>query len=491
MIKNSFLKKGFWQLKILLIIFCSCFAFSVSAASFTLNLSKGWNIISIPLQPNSTDIKVVLAPIAGKYSQVIGSSGAFDPSLSDSFNSLKTIEPGKGYEIKMLQAATLTISGTKLNYSIPQWVSSLSLPAGWNEIGVTLNSPVVLSSANLSPYNYIVQTYNPYETDKTLLQAFSDPNGRKDFTMFDPGKGYWVKIKDKCSVDVDCSDFAGYCSTAYPNIKCNTASGSCYCVAGSSLPSQAIHMKLDENVGQYVYDASNSSLYGTLGVTSAVASDDPLWTSDNYCKLGSCLSFDGVNDTLVFDNMPVNTASGGKNTVAFWMYWKGKNGVMPFGWNTSYDLFLYNDTFGFNTGNGNVEGFSGTDYLKNGWHYVVAVFPNGQAPNSTNAALWIDGVNKGVVHRFGSGPTAKTATDKIFLSGYGTGYYNFDGIIDDFKLYNRELSDVEIKDLYSNSLADVILPQKKSSLLEMETMLANISLLIADLVQDLKNFFGR
>ena len=36
MIKNSFLKKGFWQLKILLIIFCFCFAFSVSAASFNL-----------------------------------------------------------------------------------------------------------------------------------------------------------------------------------------------------------------------------------------------------------------------------------------------------------------------------------------------------------------------------------------------------------------------------------------------------------------------
>src|SRR5205807_5345277 len=71
----------------------------------------------------------------------------------------------------------------------------------------------------------------------------------------------------------------------------------------------------------------------------------------------------------------VNASAGGANTVAFWMNWDGTDGVMPFGF-TSYDLFLANGSFGFNTGNSDLYGTSSAG-LANRWVYVTAAFANG------------------------------------------------------------------------------------------------------------------
>jgi flagellin-like protein len=191
-------------------------------------------------------------------------------------------------------------------------------------------------------------------------------------------------------------------------------------------------------VSNIVLDASGNNNHGTIyGAT---------WVDGKY---GKALNFDGLDDYVVADNVPVNTLSGAQNTVEFWIYWNGADGQMPFGWNTGYDLWLRSNAFGFNTAESNIEGFSGTDFLKKSWHHIVAIFYNG-VPSAPNVKLYIDGIENPVTHQFGSGPSPRTVTPKIFVSGWGCNAgYKFGGLIDEVRIYNRASDGGEVS--FSNA----------------------------------------
>jgi len=81
--------------------------------TFTIALSAGWNLISIPVIPADKDITKVLSGIAGKYSIVWGE---FDPATSGwkSYNptkpknTLEVMGPKKGYWVNANADATLS-----------------------------------------------------------------------------------------------------------------------------------------------------------------------------------------------------------------------------------------------------------------------------------------------------------------------------------------------------------------------------------------------
>ena len=104
-------------------------------------------------------------------------------------------------------------------------------------------------------------------------------------------------------------------------------------------------------------------------------------------KLNNALDFDGIDDCVAVNNVPVNTATGAQNTVAFWMYWDGTKDVMPFGWGSPYDLWFHStaNNFGFNTANADVLGIL-TDGLTNRWVHVTAIFYNG-VPNPSTVMI--------------------------------------------------------------------------------------------------------
>ncbi|MDD5614156.1 MAG: LamG domain-containing protein, partial [Candidatus Omnitrophica bacterium] len=173
-------------------------------------------------------------------------------------------------------------------------------------------------------------------------------------------------------------------------------------------------------------------------------------TTTSSGKVGRAGNFGGSGYYVQVNNVSVNTTAGAKNTVEFWMYWKGGNNQMPFGWNTSYDLWLNNNAFGFNTGNSNIEGILGTDFLKNSWHHIVAIFPNA-APDNSNAELWVNGDKKTIVHQFGTGPGSRTVTSQVTISGWGLNTsYKFNGYIDELRIYRITLSPEEIVYRYQN-----------------------------------------
>jgi hypothetical protein len=191
------------------------------------------------------------------------------------------------------------------------------------------------------------------------------------------------------------------------------------------------HWKLDD--GSPSPTAADSSGFGHPGTLR----NGPAWTTG---RISGGLTFDASNDYVVADNIGVSST----NTVTFWMKWNGGNAQMPFGWNGAYDLYFYSGFFGINTGQGNILGISAAG-MANQWVHVTMVFPNG-VPSASNAKLFINGVQQTVTDRLNPTTASRNATPKIFISGWGQdSYQKFGGVIDDVRIYNRELTLAEVQ----------------------------------------------
>ena len=93
-----------------------------------IELHTGWNWVGY-LPEASQSVTQALTSIEGKYTWVIGDDGSFVPSLPVTFNTLKTMKPGKGYLIYMTEAATLTYPGPAVvqRASLPHPLSDVAL----------------------------------------------------------------------------------------------------------------------------------------------------------------------------------------------------------------------------------------------------------------------------------------------------------------------------------------------------------------------------
>ncbi len=194
---------------------------------------------------------------------------------------------------------------------------------------------------------------------------------------------------------------------------------------------------MDEGVSSTAYDASG---YGNNGIATSTS-----WQPT--CKVGNCLNFNGASAYVQLSNLLVNTASGGQNTVTFWMDWNGATGGrMPFGFSSPYDLEMTGSNFGFNTSCSDLwqMPFTSAQYA-NKWVFVAAIFVNN---NATSSQLYINGVQQ-TLSQSGT-PCSKAATASARI-GYwpNGGTYYFSGYLDDFRIYNRALSAQEIQDLYN------------------------------------------
>ena len=112
---------------------------------------------------------------------------------------------------------------------------------------------------------------------------------------------------------------------------------------------------------------------------------------------------------------------------------------------SSNRLNLYcNTIYTLNTGDGNNNPFqlNGTSInilTDNLWHHFVVTF------GSSVAKLYIDGVYRGTAKTFRSPATSSTNTIKL-AGGYGNGHsYDWNGMINDFRVYDHCLSAQEVK----------------------------------------------
>jgi len=167
---------------------------SVSNAD-TLSLNSGWNLIGTDSNMSLSDIKSEL----GRNNVLViqGPSKTYQKAYVDagmsSLNDFTNFEKGKGYWIKLSNAATLSF--TKMSFSTSE---VLSLKSGWNLIDPLSDLNLNTIKNQLGSDNVLV-IQGP---SKTYQKAYVDAgmSSLNDFTNFENGKGYWIKLKNDANL---------------------------------------------------------------------------------------------------------------------------------------------------------------------------------------------------------------------------------------------------------------------------------------------------
>lgn len=165
-------------------------ALPAAADTFDLPLRTGWNLVSLPLQPEETAISSVLAGIAGSFRSVwtldegrwrIHRPSAWRPG------SLTTMEAGRGYLILMGSPATLTVRGTP-----PP--TTVALRRGWNMVGYNRPLPLAARTA-LGGLGSRLRLARGKEGGSWQVYSPVDPTGSSLVEMA-PGRGYLLRMRE-------------------------------------------------------------------------------------------------------------------------------------------------------------------------------------------------------------------------------------------------------------------------------------------------------
>ncbi|MCS6789339.1 MAG: LamG domain-containing protein, partial [Patescibacteria group bacterium] len=175
----------------------------------------------------------------------------------------------------------------------------------------------------------------------------------------------------------------------------------------------------------------------------------PTWQTETNCKVGKCLSFDGVNDYVNINSSLNFPAFFNDRTVIVWTYqtfytstYLGLAHVFHYGnnqYNQSFGIATYNDNkFGAHewliyTRYGNI--------MLNNWNFL------GITLSSHNIKKYYQNGNLIAINTSDPIP----ATNINYTPKIGSRvvpYEGFPGLIDEVRIYNRALSDSEIRAIY-------------------------------------------
>lgn len=209
---------------------------------------------------------------------------------------------------------------------------------------------------------------------------------------------------------------------------------------------------MEEGGGQTVYDKSGSGNDGTLGASSAAGTDDPVFVAghDSTGENGTAMSFDGTDDYVDCGNdSSLNMTSA--VTVSVWM----KLPVLPSQMPEDYPGFIrkgYKFIFWFAKGSNRAvfkwrdstgtyhdsSPITNTVFEANKWYHVVFTYDGSYARAYINGSLDNSTAFSGSLY---SNPTESLSLGKADQ--------NFTGILDEVRIYNRALSEDEIRMLYN------------------------------------------
>jgi len=191
-----------------------------------------------------------------------------------------------------------------------------------------------------------------------------------------------------------------------------------------------MHWKFDEGSGTVIQDSTSNNNDGTL-------TNSPVWSNDG--KNGKALRFNG-SDNNVTRAAPVGM-SASKGTISFWSKRINISTVGSYifahpqtGDNSRIYVVYTANSNTLNCTLGNGTGIGSTSLNLNQWYHVTVAW------NGTSAKFYVDGKLIGA-NTF----NGLTSVGAIYAGGYPGGNQNFDGLIDDLKIYNATLSEEEIK----------------------------------------------
>ena len=145
----------------------------------TIQLSKGWNIMSTNVCPADSSISTLFSELDVQEIKTMDSF--WRKGQNTSFNRLKSLTAGVGYLVNMNIEGKLIISGKPISSGL-----KTTNTKGWQLIGCPFQSTTLFSSIFNSTNCSSIKTFN----------GFWIPQGTTNtITGFEPGKGYYLKKK--------------------------------------------------------------------------------------------------------------------------------------------------------------------------------------------------------------------------------------------------------------------------------------------------------
>ncbi len=180
--------------------------FSDKNALDAVPLLPGWNQVSLPETPASSDPATALNAIGGSYHKVYTYNGCDDA------------DPWKVYDPNDLAASDLTAIGVEQGLLIDA-TAAVSLPSdgtlpdsttmqlctGWNLIGFPSAYPRHVKSALAPILDKVVRVYafDPFDlADNWKFYEASAPAWASDLDTMLPGMGYWVLVTEDVQLEI-------------------------------------------------------------------------------------------------------------------------------------------------------------------------------------------------------------------------------------------------------------------------------------------------
>ncbi len=170
----------------------------------SIPLYSGWNLVSIPLQPEDTAVEQVFSSVAGNLQLAyayracdqLDSWKKFDPGAPSFVNDLQHVDETMGLWMKVGSASGLTLVGLPRSGS-----AEISLCPGWNLVSFPGLQAQSITEAVASITNCLEIIYS-FESDDTADPWKKyDPNAPifvSDLTQMKPGLGYWMNANQSC-----------------------------------------------------------------------------------------------------------------------------------------------------------------------------------------------------------------------------------------------------------------------------------------------------
>ena len=211
--------------------------------------------------------------------------------------------------------------------------------------------------------------------------------------------------------------------------------------------------KFDEGFGLNVTDLSENRNVGTIyGAT---------WITNSSCLSGNCLSFDGVNDYVL---LPSGTFPVGNEPRSYSLWFKprtlsGEQMLFMSGVNVADQRFITKmSESGQTEGSLSVDGFfryvrtSGNAVITlDEWNHVLVTHTGDNVENA-NTKIYVNGEQMATAET-GSG-TTNTAEGVGYIGRYSGGGQFANGLIDEFRSYNRVLDSNEVKEQYNREVSN-------------------------------------
>jgi thermitase len=163
-------------------------------------LNAGWNLVSFNVQPGDERIEVLTSALNASLELVLNyrcdqGGLSYYPDLPAGMSTLQSLQAGRGYWVKMRNAATWRVTGRPVDQN-----ATLALCQGWNLAGYLPAQSYTVPFA-LSSLGSALEAVLGYENARGLSYYAELPSQFNSLQAMKPGSGYWIYTNQPAVLD--------------------------------------------------------------------------------------------------------------------------------------------------------------------------------------------------------------------------------------------------------------------------------------------------